>query len=61
MNQKELNYIEDAYNHEKSILCVLESRKDKLNDDHHISLYENMIEKHEKILKKLEKLLEANV
>lgn len=61
MSQKELNYVEDAYNHEKSMICVLESRRDKLNDDHHISLYDDMIEKHKKIVKKLEKLLEGNI
>lgn len=58
MTQKELLYIEDAIEHEKSIITYLEEMKKKLEQEDLIEFSDKESKKHQKEQKELEKLLE---
>lgn len=57
MSQKELNYIEDIYNHEKSLVEILKYTIDILDDDNYIELFTDQIEKHNTMLENIECML----
>lgn len=58
MTQKELLYVEDAYNHEKYILEILDNITN--NDDSKLTNFiSNEIKKHDAMKNKLYKLLES--
>lgn len=59
MTQKELNYIEDLYNHEKLIMDVLTKEMDCLQEKSYITLFENHLKEHTSLLKQLEKELKG--
>lgn len=58
MSQKELNYIEDIYNHEILIINVLEDINTFLDDSYNIN---NHIKEHKSLIKNLNKLMEENL
>lgn len=60
MSQKELNYLEDVYNHEKLIIQILNNSKDIINDDNYITMFENQIDRHSDLVSNLEKLMGDN-
>ncbi len=53
MTQKELLYMEDAVNHENSIISILNDCKEKIDNKDIISFLENEINVHKKIYEKL--------
>lgn len=57
MSQKELNYLEDVYNHEKLIIDILTSSKETIDDDNYITLIENQMERHNDLASDLDKLM----
>lgn len=61
MTQKELNYIEDVYNHELLLINILNNTVCEVDDEKYISLLNEQIKIHESLNKKLIKLLEANI
>lgn len=60
MSQKELNYLEDVYNHEKLVIQILNNSKDIINDDNYITMFENQIDRHSDLVSNLEKLMGDN-
>ncbi len=58
MTQKELLYLEDAINHEKNIIDILNNIVNALEDENLVSFIEKEIKKHytmeEKLLNKME-------
>lgn len=58
MTQKELNYTEDLYNHEKLLIDVLNESINLVSDELYVTMFENQIKEHNSLLKKLEKLME---
>lgn len=61
MTQKELNYIEDVYNHELLLINILNNTVCEVDDEKYVSLLNDQIKIHESLNKKLIKLLEANI
>lgn len=59
MSQKELCYIEDIYNHETLIINMLSELIDILDEETYKELFDNHLEKHQKYLKNIEKLMEC--
>ncbi|MBR2587892.1 MAG: hypothetical protein IKD77_01655 [Bacilli bacterium] len=59
MTQKELLYLEDAVNHEKSIIQILKETKKKLEDENLINYAENEILLHEETEENLLNLMEV--
>ena len=61
MSQKELDYVKDAITHEESIIKILESSLDYLEDESLISYFKAQVKSHtnlkNKLLKKLESLI----
>lgn len=57
MSQKELNYMEDVYNHEKLVIDVLKRDRDMIDDDNYIELFNNQIDKHTDLVTNIEKYL----
>lgn len=57
MSQKELNYMEDVYNHEKLVIDVLKRDRDMIDDDNYIELFNNQIDKHIDLVTNIEKYL----
>lgn len=57
MSQKELNYLEDVYNHEKLVIDILSSSKDVIDDDNYITLIDNQMDMHNDLVSDLEKLM----
>ena len=57
MTQKELLYVEDAINHEKSIIQILSDAINNLNDENFVSYMQNEQATHEKIKNDLITLL----
>ena len=53
MTQKELNYMEDAVGHEKSIIKILEESINNLDDERFINFMNNELEIHHNLEKKL--------
>ena len=60
MTQKELLYVEDAINHEKTITECINSIIDNLENEDLVDYMNSNLENHEKIHKKLMTLLENN-
>ena len=61
MTQKELLYVEDAIEHEKSIIAYLEDMKNNLDDDDLVVFTDKELKEHQKQQKELCKLLEDEV
>lgn len=59
MTNKELLYVEDAVNHEISVISYLESQLDNLNDESIIEYFNEEINVHDKYLKELLGKMEA--
>lgn len=57
MTQKELLYIEDIYNHENTIVLIIEDALKKLKDKSYNEILESHIKTHNLLIKKIEKLL----
>lgn len=60
MSQKELNYLEDVYNHEKLVIQILNNSKDIIDDDNYLTMFEDQIDKHSDLVNNLEKLMGDN-
>ena len=61
MTQKELLYVEDAVGHETSIIDILNTSLDLIDDDKLITFIEEEIEKHNDLKQELLNLLEDKV
>lgn len=59
MSQKELNYMEDIYNHECLIISILNDTIERIDDDSYAELFEDQIEKHTDLINKISKVLEG--
>ncbi len=59
MSQKELNYIEDIYNHEMLLINIIERVCDEYDDERYSSLMGECLDTHENLNKKILKLLEG--
>lgn len=59
MTQKELNYIEDLYNHELMLKNVLLSSLESTDDKEFEKVINNQIGEHDKIIDNIIKLLEG--
>ena len=57
MTQKELLYVEDAVNHEKSIIKICQDMISKLDDNNFKTFFEDEITNHENIKNNLMDLL----
>lgn len=57
MSQKELNYFEDIYNHERLVIDILNSSKDLIDDDNYITLIDNQIGMHNDLVSDLDRLI----
>lgn len=57
MSQKDLNYIEDIYNHEKLIVDVLYDAMERIEDEQYINMFDKQIESYNNLMKKTEKML----
>lgn len=60
MSQKELNYIEDIFNHEMLLITIIDRVCDEYDDDHYSSLMGECLDNHESNCKKALKLLEGS-
>ena len=58
MTQKELLYVEDAYNHEKTVISNIQDYINCLQDEDLIDFMKKELKNHEKEKNDLEKLLE---
>lgn len=58
MTQKELLYIEDAIEHESTIISVCEDMIDNLEDEGLVSFMEGQLDKHENMKNDLMTILE---
>lgn len=59
MSQKELNYIEDVYNHEKLIIAVLNNIRDSIDDESYDDILSDQTNEHQDQIKKIEKLMKG--
>ena len=57
MTQKELNYVEDFFNHEILIREILMNTHENIEDENYEKLINNHLNTHEKIINNLLKLL----
>lgn len=57
MSQKDLNYIEDIYNHEKLLVDVLYDTMERIDDEQYINMFDKQIENYNNLMKKKEKML----
>ena len=60
MTQKELSYVDDAVNHEKAIIKIINNGIENLDDSNLISFMNSELKKHKKIKERLLNLLEEN-
>ncbi len=58
MTQKELLYVEDAYNHEKTVISNIQDYINCLQDEELIDFMKKELKNHENIKKDILKLLE---
>ena len=58
MTQKELLYVEDAYNHEKTVISNIQDYINCLQDEDLIDFMKKELKNHENIKKDILKLLE---
>ena len=61
MTQKELSYLEDAINHEESIIKICNNTINNLEDENLINFMDNEVNTHTKLLDNLMELLEGKV
>ena len=61
MTQKELSYLEDAINHEESIIKICNDIINNLEDENLINFMDNEVNTHTKLLDNLMELLEGKV
>lgn len=61
MTQKELLYVEDAVNHEQSIIKICEETRNMLEDQKLIDLIDSQIQSHQETKENLIQLLEEKV
>ncbi len=59
MTQKELNYVEDFYNHEQLIKEVLLNSLEDIENEEFENLINCQLNEHEKIIKETMKLMEG--
>lgn len=57
MTQKELNYIEDIYNHELLMMEIISKSMEEVSNEDYCSLLEDQLSNHESLNKKIIKLL----
>lgn len=57
MSQKDLNYIEDIYNHEKLLVDILYDTMERIEDEQYINMFDKQIENYNNLMKKKEKML----
>lgn len=57
MSQKELNYLEDVYNHEKLVINILTSSREVIDDDNYITLIDNQMSIHNDLVTDLDRLM----
>ena len=55
MTQKELNYMEDIYNHEKLLMDIISSSMEIIDDETYIEMFENQLNTHSEIVNDIEK------
>ncbi|MCX4364753.1 MAG: hypothetical protein OSJ70_03170 [Bacilli bacterium] len=60
MSQKELNYLEDIYNHELLMISIISKSMEEVSNEEYCSLLEDQLSNYENLNKKILKLLEAN-
>ncbi len=60
MSQKELNYLEDIYNHELLMMEIISKSMEEVSNEDYCSLLEDQLSNYESLNKKIMKLLEAN-
>ena len=60
MSQKELNYLEDIYNHELLMMELISKSMEEVSNEDYCSLLEDQLSNYESLNKKIMKLLEAN-
>lgn len=60
MSQKELNYLEDIYNHELLMINIISKSMEEVSSEEYCSLLEDQLSNHENLNKKILKLLEAH-
>ncbi len=60
MSQKELNYLEDIYNHELLMINIISKSMEEVSNEEYCSLLEDQLSNYENLNKKILKLLEAN-
>lgn len=58
MTQKELNYVEDIYNHEMLIISVFNDIAENIDDKKYQTVLKEHIKAHTSLAKKQKKLLE---
>ena len=61
MTQKELLYVEDATQHEKNIIKILNDSKERITDEELKTFLDNEINIHDDLNHKLMNLLESEV
>lgn len=57
MSQKELLYMEDAYNHEKLLLDIISCAKENIDDEKYVKLLEEQEKNHKDIMKDIVKFV----
>lgn len=60
MSQKELNYLEDIYNHELLMINIISKSMEEVSNEEYCALLEDQLSNHENLNKKILKLLEAH-
>lgn len=60
MTQKELNYIEDIYNHELLMMEIISKAMEEVSNEDYCSLLEDQLSNHDNLNKKIIKLLGGN-
>ena len=59
MSQKELNYLEDIYNHGLLMIEIITKSMEEVSSEEYCCLLEEQLSNHEDLNKKIIKLLEA--
>lgn len=57
MSQKELNYIEDIYNHEKLLIDIINDYMVQLDIDDYVNILEHQVKIHGNNINKIKELL----
>lgn len=59
MSQKELNYLEDIYNHEILMVNIITCTMERIEDENYLEMLEEHARKHDALAKKVLNLLEG--